>query len=190
MTIKYSDVDFDMLQVYCYDNSVFLRYNNDKPLYIQTCLYDDYSIPNHVYIHGMTFNKNISDRSYVKTKIIPDTDNYYFYYNLDWFLGGDLFKTKLIDSNLFKTNLIKNINYKYEPIIKNHSNVVKLKYYLPHQKIRIGYPEGIESDDHDTKLQAFFIKDDDEFFEYISFNYKLSKKFNGIRSPIHFNTFD
>jgi hypothetical protein len=182
MAIKFSDVDFNLLQVYYHYNYALLRYNdiNDKPLYIQTCLFNEYSIPSRINLSGLELFKNISDRSYVKTKMSPDMDIYHFYLNLDNYLGSYQFKTKLVGNN----------NFEYEPIIKNFNNDITLKYYLPHQKIRIGYPEDIDSNDHDTKMRAVFISNDDDFFEYVKFQYTLHRKINNISQTINFETFD
>lgn len=185
MTIKLGDIDFDLLQVYYSGNCAVLRYNNDndKPLYIKTSLYDEYSIPNSFVWNGHEFFKNITERSFVKIKMTSNMDDYNSYHNLD----------KFLDSEQFKTKLIGGINYEYEPIIKNLNNVTTLKYYLPHEKIRIGYPEGpegIDWNDAFTNFATLYRIYDDEFFEYVKFNYKLNKKINGVSYPCHFNTFD
>ena len=88
----------------------------------------------------------------------------------------------------------------YEPIIKNREHLLSKflkiskfgfrKYFLPYQKIRIGYPESNESDDHDTKMTNFCKSYDDEYFKYTSFKYSLFKNFEGIIQELPFDSFD
>jgi hypothetical protein len=192
--MKYNDINFDEeIDICgCIAHPTFL-YNN-KRLYLQTPFYENYSIPSSsAIIPELIFLENISSRSYIKVKMTPDMDNYNFYQKLDKFLDTNQFRTRIRTlHNSFNTD------FEYDPIIKSRENLGKradpkfgsFKYFLPYERTRIGVPDGTFSDDHDTKMLAYFKSDDDEFYKYTSFNYKLFKNVDGIRQQINFDSFD
>ena len=187
--VKHTDIDFEEELDLLVETLKFIYKNN--LFMIQTPFHEEYSIPPRT-----IFTPNISDCPYIKIQI-TDMDIYNKYQRFNKFVDNDQFRTKLrfINNDYLKT-MINNYNingstkFEYEPIIKSsEEHGHSLKYFLPYQKIRIGYPEGTDSEDHNTKMRAYFSRDDDEYFEY-SFRYKLYKNVDGIRQKLNFESFD
>jgi len=194
ITVKYNDIDFeqDVELCGCEGHQSFIY--NERLLYFQTDFHESYYVPSST-VH---FPATISIRSYVRVKMTPDMEIYHFYQRFDKFLNTDQFRSKLKAMSGFNST-----KFEYDPIIKiikssdaermskySDYKLDTLKYFLPYKKIRIGYPEGIDSGDHDTKMLAFCKSYDDKYYGYTSFNYKLFKNFNGIIQELPFDSFD
>jgi len=185
-TTKYNDIDFekDIKLCTCGSNISFIY--NDKPLNIQTAFHEDYSIPSIIPFDTpflRNINSSISSRSFIKVKHTHEMFD--FYQNLDKFLSSELFKTKL--GSLSCVDCIGTTKFIYNPIIKCDSTI---KYFLPYNKKRTGYPEDLFSRYDNIGIISLLSSEDDKYFEYTSFNYKLFKNINGIRQEIPFDSFD